>query len=313
MRWTALAKGLATYVPGLYRPERGATGGTNDARYCYSVWLRHLTMLRAGDLPTDPEVVAELGPGDSLGLGLAALLSGASQYYALDVVRYAASRRNVEMLDELVTLFAARASIPGPDEFPEAKPYLDRYEFPHDILTEERLEHALAPRRIDAIRGALLDRGSSENTIRIRYFAPWHDADLIEEGSVGLIYSQAALEHVDDLDATYEALRRWLAPNGVMSHQIDFRSHGTADEWNGHWTYSDLLWGIVRGRRAYLLNRAPYSAHLDALRRHGFRLARSVRVEAVSEISRSRLARRFQELSDEDLRTSGAYVQAVRA
>jgi SAM-dependent methyltransferase len=312
MRWTTLAKGLATYVPGLYSPERGTTGGTSDPRYCYSVWLRHLTMLRASGLPTDPEVVAELGPGDSLGLGLAALLSGASRYYALDVVRYAASPRNVEVLDQLVALFVARASIPGPDELPEAKPVLDGYEFPNDVLTPARLEQALAPSRVEAIRAALLEEGSDEGTIRIRYFAPWNDPEVIEEGSVDLIYSQAALEHVDDLDTTYGALRRWLAPDGVMSHQIDFRSHGTAKEWNGHWTYPDLLWAIVRGRRTYLLNRAPYSTHLDALRRHGFGLVHSVRVETPSEVPRSRLARRFRELSDEDLRTSGAYVQAVR-
>ena len=40
----ALARGLATYVPGMPILHRHVTrtGGTDSARYCYSVWLRHL-------------------------------------------------------------------------------------------------------------------------------------------------------------------------------------------------------------------------------------------------------------------------------
>jgi SAM-dependent methyltransferase len=270
-------------------------------------------MLTETGLSEPPEVVGELGPGDSLGVGLAALLSGASRYYALDLVPYAVSERNLAILDELVALFAAKAPIPGPDEFPAVKPPLDRYEFPHALLTDQRLERALDPPRIRAIRSALVGEESSGTEVHLRYFVPWLDPEVIEEGSVDLLYSQAVLEHVDDINAAYSALSRWLKPNGVMSHQIDFRSHGTTSEWNGHWAYSDLVWRCIRGRRPYFLNRAPCSAHLEALRRAGFRVVREARVETPSMIPRSRLARRFRELSDEDLRTSGAYLQAVRA
>ncbi len=145
IRWRVLAKGLATYVPGLYRPERGRTGGTSDARYCYSIWLRHLVMLRDQGLETNPSVVAELGPGDSLGIGLAALLSGASSYVALDVVRYAQNVRNLQVLEELVHLFERREPIPGPDELPEVKPFLEQYAFPHEVLDDTCLQRSLAP------------------------------------------------------------------------------------------------------------------------------------------------------------------------
>lgn len=37
-------------------------------------------------LPVHPDTVAGLGPGDSLGFGLAALISGADKYFAFDVV-----------------------------------------------------------------------------------------------------------------------------------------------------------------------------------------------------------------------------------
>ena len=115
-----LLRGISTYVPGLRRLVVGGTGGTISARYCFSIWLRHLVMAARSGLNARPEVVAELGPGDSLGVGLAALLSGSDRYYAFDVIRHASNARNLEIFRELVPLFRAREPIPGADEFPDA-------------------------------------------------------------------------------------------------------------------------------------------------------------------------------------------------
>ncbi len=76
MRLTPIVKGAATYISGLYKMRaKRRTGGTDTAAYCYDVWLKHLTLLWANGLRTIPDTIAELGPGDSLGTGLAALLS----------------------------------------------------------------------------------------------------------------------------------------------------------------------------------------------------------------------------------------------
>ena len=40
MNARSMLSGIATYLPGATRVR--ATGGTDSARYCYSVWLRHL-------------------------------------------------------------------------------------------------------------------------------------------------------------------------------------------------------------------------------------------------------------------------------
>ena len=76
--------GLATFIPGLswVMAKLRKTGGTDSARYCYSVWLRHLAMAHTNGLPTSPKIVAELGPGDSIGMGLAALIAGTEKYFA---------------------------------------------------------------------------------------------------------------------------------------------------------------------------------------------------------------------------------------
>jgi len=98
---------------GLHGLVSRGTGGTDIPANCYEVWLKHLTLLWESQLQAIPNTVAELGPGDSLGVGLAALLSGASKFYALDVVLFANQTRNLQIFDELVELFKHRAARPS--------------------------------------------------------------------------------------------------------------------------------------------------------------------------------------------------------
>ncbi len=155
----------ATYVPGLYPLLTQGTGGSTSAKYCYSVWLRHLVMLERHRLSSEPNSVAELGPGDSLGVGLAALITGTENYYALDVTRYANTDRNLSVFDELVAMFQAHASIPHDDDLTVVKPYLDSYAFPEHILTPARLQQALRPERLTNIRANLTNPGAVQTAI----------------------------------------------------------------------------------------------------------------------------------------------------
>lgn len=310
MRLKPLIYGIATFVPGVNQLRKTVTGGTDSARYCYSVWLRHLVMAHKNGLNTNPKVVAELGPGDSIGIGLAALISGCDRYFAFDVVAHANIARNLSIFDELVSLFKNKAPIPGDDEFPNVKPRLDDYRFPSVILDDDRLHKALADERIEKIRQSVSHVGS-ENTV-IEYKAPWYKADVLEANSVDLIYSQAVLEHVDDLPNTYKAMYSWLKPGGHISHTIDFKCHGMADEWNGHWAYSDFIWKLIRGTRPYLLNRAPCSTHTALVKSSGFEAVCDLRTTTESRLAPSQLARRFRTISQDDLVTSGTFIQAVK-
>src|SRR5262245_18821108 len=134
--------------------RREATQGTKSAAYCYSVWLRHLVMASSQGLDANPAAVAELGPGDSFGTGLAALLCGAERYTALDAAQYANPVANARVFEKLVELFRARAPIAGGGEYAEVKPQLDDYAFPHWLLDAARIERALEPGRLDRIRRA---------------------------------------------------------------------------------------------------------------------------------------------------------------
>jgi hypothetical protein len=127
-----------------------------------------------------------------------------------------------------------------------------------------------------------------------------------------MVYSQAVLEHVNDLARTLQVLHLWLKPDGFMSHEIDFKCHGTAKEWNGHWACPDLLWRLVQGKRPYLLNRQPCSIYTTLLQKVGFEIVCEMRTKTASRIRRKDLAKNFRNMSDDDLTTSSCFIQALK-
>jgi hypothetical protein len=215
------------------------------------------------------------------------------------------------IFDELVELYRQRAPIPGDAEFPFVNPKLQSYEFPHEFLDEAWLKNSLDPARVVDIR-ASVEQADTQGS-RIRYQSPWTDPSVVRAGSVDMIYSQAVLEHVTDTAGVYRAMQAWLKRSGFVSHQIDYRCHGKADTWNGHWTYSDAAWALVVGRRPYLLNREPHSQHMRLLRETGFTITSEALQRAPSTLHREQLAPRFRGLSEDDLTTCGAHIVAVVA
>ncbi|MDN7013863.1 class I SAM-dependent methyltransferase [Methanoculleus sp. FWC-SCC3] len=283
------------------------TGGSNSARYCYSVWMRHLVSLnQIYGMQQIPAVVAEIGPGDSLGTGFAALLSGSDKYYSLDTVSYCNTQKNIKIFDEIVELFQNKEDIPNEEEFPKINPKLNSYSFPDHLFSDSYLHTMLSDDRIAQIRQNIASVNSSNGSVY--YYAPWCDSSVVQEHSVDFLFSQAVLEHVDDLPLVYNSMKKWLKKDGTIVAIIDFKSHGTSVEWNGHWEYSDLVWKIIRGRAPYLINRSPLSHHLKCLNQTDFELIHMHRVERYGGIQREKLAERFKNLTESDLSTSGVYL-----
>jgi hypothetical protein len=310
-----LVTGLATYLPGLRLLSERSTGGTSSAEYCYGIWLRHLILAQTVGLPTSPRTVAELGPGDTLGTGIAALLTGASTYVAVDLVEYAATAENVAMVSDVAHLLDRRVpvSLPGfgmplPDDGSVAGPH--RVFSPESVLGAERLEAALSARRLNAVGAAVAEPGVEHDGIRVSYAAG--EGTTLTVRGADLVFSQAVLEHVDDLGAAYRTIADALAPGGFTSHTIDFTSHHFARDWNGHWTFSDRSWALVRGRRRFAINREPLATHLRLIEHAGLEVVGAHRALAPSQLERADLAQRFRGIADDDLRTASAVVQAVK-
>jgi hypothetical protein len=301
--------GGLTLLPGVPRNLAWQhTGGTVSARYCYAVWLRHLIKIHAasGSLPAS---IAEIGPGDSIGIGLAELLSGVERYQAFDIVRYSNLQSSISIYDELISLFRARAPIPDESEFPQVKPELADYTFPSHILTDAILNSALSERRLNHLRKALNEGG---DRALLWYQVPWSNLDIVKAESVDLIFSQAVMEHIDDIDCAYAAMNNWLSPRGYIGHQIDFRSHDLLQRWDGMRALRSWQWRLLRGRRPYLINRVSCQGHLDALMRNGFNVVDLIRFERDPEVTREQLAPEFRDLDERERRTAGAYILASK-
>jgi hypothetical protein len=308
-----VVKRVLNAVPGLHEILISRQGGdTGSAAYCYGVWLKHLCFLHQSGVTTPPATVAELGPGKSLGAGLAAMLCGADHYYALDVTDYRNSELNLRILDELVALYRARAPRPSPG-WPCFDHLLDERLFPAGILTDELLEASLSQSRVASIRSALLHGRSDDGNITITYLAPWRQSDALREAPVDLIFSHSVLQYLEDLDVAYALLHGWLKPGGAISHQIDFSSMGLTRKWNGYRSWPEARWKLIVGTASYVINRQPHSVHLNLLARHGFDVLADLTSHRDDGLRRAELAAAWRQLDDFDLNCSGAFIQAQRA
>jgi methyltransferase family protein len=310
MNLSPVLKGALTFIPGMRTllPENG--GQTNLARYCYGVWLKHLVMLHQSGMRTIPATLAELGPGNSLGTGLAAMLCGVDHYYALDVVQHSSIEINLRIFDELVELLQRRTPRPVKG-WPDFDAHLGAGLFPSHILTEDLLKRTLAPQRLARIRNAIVQGQASGPDITIQYMAPWADERVIRPASVDVIFSHAVLTEVADPAAAYRALHTWLKPCGVMSHHIGFMFYYFTGQWNGYWSCPEPVFKVLKGRRPFVINRLPCSVHLDLMEKQGFSfLCKLKRYE--DGIRRSQLAARWRALSDDDLNCAELFVHATK-
>jgi SAM-dependent methyltransferase len=154
-------------------------------------WLAHLRQYGGREPSLVGKNVLELGPGSDLGIGLLLLAKGARRYNACDVNDLAK-----KVPDEFYQAFLAR---------------VERAETNRDVT---QLRKALA-----AVRS-----GSAE---AINYVVR-DDFDLVKAfgpESMDLVFSQAAFEHFDDIDATVAQLTAVCKPGAVIIAEIDLMTH----------------------------------------------------------------------------------------
>ena len=308
--------GLKSYFPTLHASEKGASGRPT-APYCYSVWMRHLSIITKSVPSFRPRVVVELGPGESLGVGCAALLSGAEQYIGLDLAPRADARHDAQILDELVPMFAHHAPIPDERIFPTLLPKLPAYNFPNRLFADDGPRHIrIDTDRVQKIRAALLDRQDLlYDNVPVGYVVPWNPRTL-DRQSVDLVISQASLQDLShdpdrsELAGAFAAMSRWLRKGGIMSHQVDF-SFPLGAEWNHHWHYPEAAWRMLRGNRQAFENRVPLSVYLELCDEYDFQVVSVKRVEQPG-LPREKAAPRFRDLPEADFTTSSAHIVAVR-
>jgi hypothetical protein len=296
-------KGALSFVVPRFRNPH-VEMGTANVDFAYSQFLRFVILTAKTQAWTRfPKVVAEIGPGSSFAFGICALLVGAQRYYALDVIEQTSLARNVAILDDLVTRFRARTPVPNSGWNARIFPFVDSTDFPEALFPD--LDETLSESRIAQIRASLSAPGTGD---MIRSYAPWTEHEQGVDQLPDWIVSNSVMEHIDALDHAYQSFKRWSAPATVMSHLIDYSSHGIAPQWNGHWAASAFSWAITRGRRHYLINRVPHSEHLRLHTASGFRILLEEKLRRVDGFIREEFSSPFSEMSQEDASTHLAFL-----
>jgi hypothetical protein len=250
--------------------------------------------------------VAEVGPGDSLGCGMAALYSGARKYLALDIIRHADSGRDFRVNGDLLELFLNRSDIPH-GEFADLSPGLPVYDFPDKLLPADDIFF----QDCFGLIKASVSSGYADDTA-IQYLVPWMRADGLPSNTLDLIFSQAAMEHVDDIKKAYRLMFGMLRKGGIISHQVDFRAHEMTRAWDGHFYIEPLTWRLLAHGRKYPMNRLPLSAHLKAIVDAGFRIVSvDKQTEARSSFKRNPSVPGIT-FEKDDFVTKGALIQAIK-
>ncbi len=253
--------------------------------------------------------VAEIGPGDSLGIGLAALLSGSKEYYAFDVIKHANLDKNLSVAEEIASLFISKKEIPHcGSQYKNTNPALNDYRFPNECFGHQ-IEQPEIMESLSELKKALKHQSG---LIKIEYRVPWYEKIPSALGDLDLVYSQAVMEHVENIQHAYDSMWKWLKPGGIISHQIDFKAHEMTKEWNGHWLIGQRLWKFLMHGRKYSINRLPMSAHVEAITRAGFEIHKIIPVRRATIYGLKTVKVRGYEFTDEDMVTSSALIQAIK-
>jgi hypothetical protein len=306
-----LVFGVISFVPfanKLYKRVIGESSYSNsNSRFCYSMWLRILVTMHESKLETRLTNIAEIGNSSSLGVGLAALLTGVETYTSLEVIKSGNIVKNLKMFEELIKLFRAKEDIPDDKVFSRINLQLADYKFPTNILTDKRMSVLLSEERLNNIRNSIQNIGQNNNTDIISAYIPWELSinHLVE--SMDLIISRAVMEHIDDYEDIYYKLNLCLKANGIMLHDVEYHHHGIGRHWNSHWEYSSFIWNLIKGKRLFITNRTTHSMQCESLKRTGFQILLEKRIIRTTRIQSKCLTKEFRDISDIDLNTYGGW------
>ena len=206
-------------------------------------------------------------------------------------------------------MFLGKHDIPNGQKFKNTNPKLEDYRFPEKILGPEINDIVFLKDRLREITNALQEKNSG---ITINYVVPWDSSSSTYTEKIDLIYSQAVMEHVEDIESAYCAMYKWLKPGGILSHQIDFKTHEMTKEWNGHWFISENLWKLLLHGRKYSINRLPVSAHINAIQKAGFTIKNILPVHMENKFGSENVKVKRYTFHGEDYKTSSVLIQALK-
>ncbi len=142
---------------------------------------------------------------------------------------------------------------------------------------------------------------NKENVIRIDKLSSIPDA------SVDFIISSSVLEHVYDFSALTAELKRIIAPNGIMIHQVDYRDHYFKYPYH-FLLFSKKIWSKYLSPKS--LPRWRISDHIKNFRQVGFEASvfQKNSLETEFDKIKHRIHPEFSNYSEDSLKTAYAII-----
>lgn len=155
-------------------------------------WLLFLELYTNHSVTIKDKIILELGPGADLGIGLIVLHLGVKQYNSLDVNN---------LVESVPPLFYQKLFSQIQEKMGDGIPTID--------YLKEQL--------------ALTNTGNND---RLNYVCR-DDFDIRTFGthSIDIVFSQAAIEHFEDIDKTFRQLSDVVKPGGILIAEIDLNTH----------------------------------------------------------------------------------------
>lgn len=134
---------------------------------------------------------------------------------------------------------------------------------------------------------------------------------------VDVIFSRAVLEHVNDLDATFNDMHNALRDTGIAIHQVDLKSHGLHRKNPLDFlTWPSRAWSLMYGHKG-VPNRWRVDKYRQVIEKQGFQVTTlsptMLAEEADMRAVRPYLATPFRGISDADLSWLGFWLVINKA
>lgn len=252
---------------------RGPSAGESAqdiADYFHKSFDEYLEFLGATPEDVAQKVILEYGPGDILGVALLFAAYGASKVYCVDRFSLLSPGPfNIEVMRLLIAKLEGKVR-------QRAKVCFIAMGDPGSGFKPDVIEYIVRPNGLSGMKA-----------------------------EVDWVLSRAVLEHVNDLEGTFRDMAHYLRVGGLAAHLVDLQSHGMHRRNPLDFLkWSPLMWNQMHSHKG-VPNRWRIDRYRDIVRMLPFELMKlqTIKVADPTHVSaiRSRLARRFHHLSDEEL------------
>lgn len=224
-----------------------------------------------GRLDITDKVVLEVGPGNSMGMGLLFLAYGAKKVYLVDRFKHIFWDDYDGIYYKNFLSEISNQDVPNRSVVKEAL----RIKNGKIILNPDLLEYHLA----DATRIPL------------------------ENSSVDFLFSNAVLEHVRHIELAVQEFARVTKDGGFNIHEVDLRDHFFSKEPLRLLSYSGWLWDFMTCNRPGYSNRLRYSDYCKMFESNKFVIERLLYTRSIeqTQVTSLKLSSKFKKCPLEEL------------